>query len=159
MQIYLYVSWNIFNTRRINGIGASIWPTGITVLCDGIARFSNVMNIRIENFRVGTVGKISSRGYVRFSHQCFRDFVVLVQQIVLAHENEIPALSTQIAKFMGPTWGPLGSCRPQEPWYQGSLCSVDPLCQFKYTYHENDLIESDKTTSIYNVSTRVLSKK
>ena len=34
---------------------------------------------------------------------------------------------TQIAKFMGPTWGPPGSCRPQlapcwphEPCYQGS---------------------------------------
>ena len=33
---------------------------------------------------------------------------------------------TQIAKFMGPTWGPSGSCRPQmgpcwphEPWNQG----------------------------------------
>ena len=36
-------------------------------------------------------------------------------------------LGTQIAKFMGPTWGPPGSCRPQmgsmlphEPCYQGS---------------------------------------
>ena len=36
--------------------------------------------------------------------------------------------ATQIAKFMGPTWGPSGSCRPQmapcwphEPCYQGSI--------------------------------------
>ena len=38
-------------------------------------------------------------------------------------------LYTQIAKFMGPTWGPPGSCWPHEPCYQGyfsvfSVCSV-----------------------------------
>ena len=38
---------------------------------------------------------------------------------------------SQIAKFMGPTWGPPGSCRPQmgpmlahEPCYQGCYCSL-----------------------------------
>ena len=30
---------------------------------------------------------------------------------------------TQIAKFMGPTWGPSGSWWPQEPCYQGSVRS------------------------------------
>ena len=45
---------------------------------------------------------------------------------------------TQIAKFMGPTWGPTGSCRPQmgpmlAPWtllsgYSNSLTAMVPLC-------------------------------
>ena len=41
---------------------------------------------------------------------------------------------TQITKFMGPTWGPPGSCRPQmdpmlahEPFYQGM--SEHMLCK------------------------------
>ena len=45
--------------------------------------------------------------------------------------NHQVMLSTQIAKFMGPTWGPLGPCRPQlgpmlVPWtlLSGKPCSV-----------------------------------
>ena len=41
---------------------------------------------------------------------------------------ECAQLNTQIAKFMGPTWGPPGACRPRwapcwphEPCYQGSI--------------------------------------
>ena len=48
-----------------------------------------------------------------------------------AETNEV---YTQITKFMGPTWGPPGSCRPQmgpcwpyEPCYQGILSVVEPI--------------------------------
>ena len=36
-------------------------------------------------------------------------------KIATFHFTELPSqrASTQIAKFMGPTWGPPGSCRPQ----------------------------------------------
>ena len=46
------------------------------------------------------------------------------------------SLYSQIAKFMGPTWGPPGSCRPQmgpmlAPCYQGWIPLVHPsLCLF-----------------------------
>ena len=45
---------------------------------------------------------------------------LFIQQLAPAHPKEIIEL-TQITKFMGPTWGPPGSCRPQmgpmlAPW-------------------------------------------
>ena len=48
--------------------------------------------------------------------------------------------TTQIAKFMGPTWGPPGSCRPQmgpmlAPW---TLLSGNP---FKYKITEKNTDE------------------
>ena len=66
---------------------------------------------------------------------------------VLVHEDNMLLLlleSIQIAKFMGPTWGPPGSCRPQmdpmlAPW---TLLSGYPLLSKKlswkdpYIYHE-----------------------
>ena len=41
--------------------------------------------------------------------------------ILLEYENTVPSTAPQIAKFMGPTWAPPGSCRPQvgpmpAPW-------------------------------------------
>ena len=42
-------------------------------------------------------------------------------------------MPTQIANFMGPIWGPPGSCRPHKgpmlaprTCYQGTYCHVDP---------------------------------
>ena len=42
-------------------------------------------------------------------------------QICVLNRNEVQVKVTQITKFMGPTWGPPGSCRPQmgpmmAPW-------------------------------------------
>ena len=47
--------------------------------------------------------------------------------------------TTQIAKFMGPTWGPPGSCRPQmgpmlAPWTL--LSGLIDSCNFVYTCHQ-----------------------
>ena len=49
-------------------------------------------------------------------------------------EHQIMAFP-QIANFMGPTWGPSGSCRPEmgpmlAPWtlLSGSLCTFDLIC-------------------------------
>ena len=39
--------------------------------------------------------------------------------------------TTQIAKFMGPTWGPPGSCRPHEPCYQGRY--AEDTCQHHWS--------------------------
>ena len=38
------------------------------------------------------------------------------------------AMATQITKFMGPTWGPSGSCRPQ----MGPMLAQEPCYQGKY---------------------------
>ena len=54
--------------------------------------------------------------------------------------------TSQIARFMGPTWGPPGSCRPQmgpcwphEPCYQGSLYRIRALvCIAKQTQSKNE---------------------
>ena len=46
--------------------------------------------------------------------------------------------ATQIIKFMGPTWGPSGSCRPQMgPWWpQGSRWAhVGPMNQLSGNFH------------------------
>ena len=53
---------------------------------------------------------IAARGKYRFS--TFLEYVPL---------HEVIIATSQIAKFMGPTWGPPGSCRPQmgpmlAPW-------------------------------------------
>ena len=48
----------------------------------------------------------------------------LLIELLLALLLMVPS---QIAKFMGPTWGPPASCRPHEPWYQG-LCSCWCRC-------------------------------
>ena len=37
----------------------------------------------------------------------------LVMLIVAGRNILLDGIPTQIAKFMGPTWGPPGSCRPQ----------------------------------------------
>ena len=48
-----------------------------------------------------------------------------------------PGMYSQIAKFMGPTWGPPGSCRPQmgpmlAPWtlLPGLYCELDTCPQY-----------------------------
>ena len=52
---------------------------------------------------------------------CIRLMIASIWESVLVF-----ARSAQIARFMGPTWGPPGSCRPHvgpcwphKPWYQG----------------------------------------
>ena len=45
----------------------------------------------------------------------------LSETVMRKYLHKRPELTTQIAKFMGPTWGPPGSCRPQmgpmlAPW-------------------------------------------
>ena len=61
-------------------------------------------------------------------------------------------VATQIAKFMGPTWGPPGSCRPRwapcwphEPCYQGCISQVGwpPLV----AYHSRHAIWRHRTRS------------
>ena len=57
---------------------------------------------------------------------------VIFSKILTRHSIPHPHgldMESQIAKFMGPTWGPPGSCRPRwapswphEPCYQGCLC-------------------------------------
>ena len=63
-------------------------------------------------------------------------------------------VKTQIAKFMGPTWGPRGSCRPQMgpmlvPW---TLLSGDiPLgikCNLNLRYPESYKLHADDTVGI-----------
>ena len=63
-----------------------------------------------------------------------------------------PWVGSQIAKFMGPTWGPPGSCRPQmgpmlAPWtlllglvmmkagHGFTFCITDPLCEESTSYY------------------------
>ena len=60
--------------------------------------------------------------------------VIKVQCRIFSESSRIHSLWTQIAKFMGPTWGPPGSCRPQvgpmlPPWtlLSGKLHQLNPL--------------------------------
>ena len=57
--------------------------------------------------------------------------------------------STQIAKFMGPTWGPPGSCRPQmgpmlAPWTLLSGCNAENACMpWRLDQTHNHTVESE----------------
>ena len=61
-------------------------------------------------------------------------FALTITSLLLAHYWNI---STQLAKFMGPTWGPPGSCRPQlgpilAPWamLSGHFSHVCVVCRY-----------------------------
>ena len=56
----------------------------------------------------------------------------------------------QIAKFMGPTWGPLGSswapCWPHEPCYQGLFCTVSLILSL------TDVIQKENVDNRHSLS-------
>ena len=69
------------------------------------------------------------------------------------------SISTQIAKFMGPTWGHLGHVGPRwapcwshEPCYQGSLFWLHKLSTI--TWHEKELFQWQCTTVDISVPKR-----
>ena len=61
-------------------------------------------------------------------------FLWISRKIWIQNNVRITSMKTQIAKFIGPTWGPSGSCRPKmgpmlahEPCYQGSHLGIPDL--------------------------------
>ena len=62
-----------------------------------------------------------------------------------------PLMITQIAKFMGPTWGPSGSCRPQmgpmlAPWTLLSGKVINGLdIQTSHEYRFDGLVQENVT--------------
>ena len=57
-------------------------------------------------------------------------------KIIMINTYSFPMRGTQIARFMGPTWGPPGSCRPQmvpmlAPWTLLSGKVRDVCCEYK----------------------------
>ena len=83
----------------------------------------------------------------------------------LSHLHKQP----QIAKFMGPTWGPRGSCGPYEPSYQGQqqqqqqqetttttteICLLQTICPMT-TFYTASTTTGVKTSSYRLVGARI----
>ena len=78
------------------------------------------------------------------------DLVITAPHCIVLHSSNPskvrPTTTTQIAKFMGPTWGSPGSCWPQigpmlAPWtlLSGNLTQVFPVpLPLRWWYHEHE---------------------
>ena len=69
-------------------------------------------------------------------------------------KNLLPySMKAQIAKFMGPTWGPPGSCWPQmgpilAPWTLLSGCGLDSITHMHWTTDCCKTIQNGNTYSL-----------
>ena len=121
-----------------------------------------VMNTVLGNDRTPLNAKLSARMYVQclgyifcevnawFSKWCTEQWMNGACW-KSGEATAEPWVGSQITKFMGPTWGPPGSCRPQmgpmlAPWtlllglvmmeagHGFTFCITDPLCEESTSY-------------------------
>ena len=65
--------------------------------------------------------------------------------ITIVKRNFSITKHTPIARFMGPTWGPPGSCRPHKPCYQGTL-NIHRLMQL-----HNHCVDDNMSKVLFNM--------
>ena len=93
---------------------------------------SNKLNIRYHSYH-NTANMASNTFTYRGKLRWFVKYKsVLVQVIPCRHIVDTP----QIAKFMGPTWGPPGSCRPQ----MGPMLAIWILLSGTITWTNDNLL-------------------
>ena len=83
-----------------------------------------------------------------------------------ACKHTVVCTGAQIAKFMGPTWGPPGSCRPQmgpmlAPWtlYQGVYCADEYVRQLWWHLEPGTCYLESQPAPTFHRVTEMLSKQ
>ena len=105
---------------------------------------------------IDRMGIIGWQGYSQNLFQLILFYIFIYKiwrsnQPPISSSTSIRTFMTQIAKFMGPTWGPPGSCRPPmgpilAPW---TLLSVETLFLVCYRCHQ----EINSHNSEYYIAT------
>ena len=100
-----------------------------------------------------------------YPHNLNYDLATLMHWITISRAANLRlSRFSQITRFMGPTWGPPGSCRPQmgpcwshEPCYQGFLLQLNALITHRVHSQYLSVIFLQITCD-RNIITRVLGK-
>ena len=128
-----HVSWYAFLPLRYANGRIAFWHDHIIILCEIGWHFLALCHHQRENNDVPRVREISWRlvqkiskvynGFMIYTHCILgvgRPIGIFRCYSLISYNYDITQMS-RITKFMGPTWGPHGSCRPQmgpmlAPW-------------------------------------------
>ena len=100
--------------------------------------------------------------YLRFEHahnRLLTNITQYIQMVWLVRMFGTGSLVTQIARFIGPTWGPPGPCRPQmlAPWtlLSGNVDVTSITCFHYWDQYWLSVIESLRNTIQLNLTLEI----